>query len=172
MLFDYVLELGINLDDNFAFKKDVLDVLYHKKTRKDIELYVSNICLDFVQLTMTKKNARIDSTVDYVKRYIHEHFADVNLSVASISDQLQLTSSYVSAIFSQTARVNIKTFITDYRVKKACELMENPAIKLSTLCDAVGFEDPHYFSKVFKKVMGITPTEYRNLKRGESGRVH
>lgn len=169
ILYDYFQEFGIPLNEQCLSKESVLVAFHHKKTKKDIEGYAYKLFLDVMELTSAKKNARIDSTIDYVKRYIYKHYADANLSVSSIANHLQLSPSYLSAIFSQYASENIKSLISNYRIKRACELMEDPALKLTDICDAIGFDDPHYFSKVFKKNVGITPTEYRNLKRGESG---
>lgn len=94
--------------------------------------------------------------------YIQEHYAeDVSLEV--LAGAVGLSPVYFSALFKKETGTNIKEYITDYRIAKAKELLKNGGMNISEVAYATGFADVRYFSKLFKKVVGVKPTEYRKI---------
>ena len=91
---------------------------------------------------------------------INEHFKD-NISLSAIAERLHTNPSYLSMLFKQETGVTLTNYISQARIKKSCDLLSETTASLSDIAAQCGFPDQSYFSKVFKKVTGITPKEYR-----------
>lgn len=101
------------------------------------------------------------SFVNRLMNYIWENI-DGDLSLCTLSDKLHLNPSYLSRRFKSLTGKNLTEAILELRVKKACELLKNTSLKISEIAPMVGYETAANFSKVFKKMMNITPREYRD----------
>lgn len=100
------------------------------------------------------------TVLDKAKGYIRERFAE-ELSLEEVADFVHLNPYYFSKIFKQQVGETFIDFVTNLRIGKAKELMTSTDMSLKEVCFEVGYKDPNYFSRVFKKVTGVTPTEYR-----------
>ncbi len=100
--------------------------------------------------------------IDEIRAYIDEHYADEELSLNSLASHVNFSPNHLSMIFSaQTGETFIK-YLTDYRMNKAKELLRCTSKRSVEISQEVGYKDPHYFSYLFKKTQGMTPTQYRS----------
>ena len=99
--------------------------------------------------------------------YIDEHYNEEDLSLNRVAEAVFVSSNYFSAMFSQKMEMTFIEYVTGKRMEKAKELLKDPSLRTAQIASAVGYRDPHYFSFVFKKTVGMTPREYRNAERGE-----
>lgn len=99
--------------------------------------------------------------IDKVKQQIREHYDDDQLSLYEISKKIGVSSSHLSKIFSQETGQTMTEYLTTTRIGKAKELLKTTRSKTFEIAFQVGYNDQHYFSNLFKKVTGLTPTEYR-----------
>lgn len=89
-----------------------------------------------------------------------------NLTLSALSEKLNISSSYLSTIFKKETGQTLTDFIAQRRVERAMELLRTTRLQIQTIAQHCGILDVHYFSKIFKKVTGKTPKEYRDtLKR-------
>ncbi|MBR6396796.1 MAG: helix-turn-helix transcriptional regulator, partial [Lachnospiraceae bacterium] len=102
-----------------------------------------------------------NSTVDKIVRYIRTNYSDPDLSTESLVQCLNLSSTYISHLFKDVTGQNLKNFITDYRMKKAKELLTDSSLSLGEIAVAVGYRNGNYFSSKFKEQFGIAPSEYK-----------
>jgi two-component system, response regulator YesN len=107
-----------------------------------------------------EKNMNINP-ISSILKYIHENFSDVNLSLQSISNKTYLTTAYMCSIFKDQTGKTINTYITEYRISKAKKFLEDRNMKIIDVTAKVGYSDGNYFSKIFKKETGLTPSEYK-----------
>ena len=98
--------------------------------------------------------------VQRIKRYIEEHSAD-NISLESIAARVGLSPFYISKVFKEETGVNYIDFLTECRIERAKTLLSDRELSLKEITFEVGYNDPNYFSKVFKKMCGLSPSEYR-----------
>ena len=96
-----------------------------------------------------------------VKQYLAEHYRDPNLSLQEVAGQISLSPNHFSTVFGQEAGANFKSYLTAIRIAKAKELLRATTLRPSEIALEVGYNDPHYFSYVFRKHTGLTPTEFR-----------
>jgi two-component system response regulator YesN len=94
------------------------------------------------------------------QKYISENFAG-NISLESVAEEIALSPQYFSRLFSSRAGRTFIDYLTELRINKACQLLLEGKLSIKEICSAVGYTDPNYFSRIFKKYIGLTPTEYK-----------
>lgn len=102
-----------------------------------------------------------------VNEYLQKNHSDQSLSVNSLSQHINFSTSYLCTIYKQRTGRTINTAITALRIEKACKLLCNTNLKLYEVANRVGYQDGKYFTKTFTKEVGITPRQYRDLHHEE-----
>lgn len=102
-------------------------------------------------------NLFVQKAADYIKLNYSE-----KISIKEIADQLYLSPNYLSELFKKHTGKTISEYLTDYRLEKACQLLDHAEYRVGDVSGMVGIHDGRYFSNMFKKKYGMTPTEYRN----------
>lgn len=97
-----------------------------------------------------------------VKEHIQAHYADNRLSVNHLSALFNYSPNYLGNVFKRAYGVSVNDYINQYRVGQAKALMDETHMKVYEIAFQVGFNDQPYFSKIFKKYQGVSPTEYRS----------
>lgn len=110
------------------------------------------------------QNHNFDSANDITMKTIHYIEANIchELTIHEISTHLQISEGHLSRFFKKNTGYTVLEYITLIKIKKAVELMQNSSLRISEVAFDVGFNDPKYFSQLFRKYVGITPTEFRN----------
>lgn len=88
-----------------------------------------------------------------------------NLSIQSVADELGLDRSYLHRIFKAATGSSPQEYLLDLRIRKACDLLRQTDLAVSIISLSVGYEDTLYFSRLFKKKKGVSPTGYREGRR-------
>jgi two-component system response regulator YesN len=99
------------------------------------------------------------ATVRAVLEYIQSHYRE-DISLQSVAGHFHLNKSYLSQLFKQQTGENFSNYLTRLRIEKAKELLRMPDQNLFSVCEAVGFWNTSYFGQVFKKSVGLTPSDY------------
>lgn len=107
-------------------------------------------------------NDRYGTLIDEAKKYIGENYYCNNFSLNSISNHIGVSASYFSSIFKQETGQSFVEFLTRVRIDKACELLKCTTLRTAEIGEKVGYNDPHYFSAIFKKVVGMSPKDYKS----------
>jgi YesN/AraC family two-component response regulator len=84
------------------------------------------------------------------------------MTLASLAEKYNVESSYFSRMFKQEMGKNLMLYIAEKRIEKAREYMKDPNINLTEIAFLIGYDDYTYFSRVFKKITGKSPREYRS----------
>ncbi len=92
--------------------------------------------------------------------YIEAHY-DSRISLSALADHVGLSSSYLCRVFKEETGFNINTYINNLRMAKAVRLLEDKSCYIKEVAISVGFDDQLYFSRLFKKYYGVTPSQYR-----------
>ncbi len=95
-----------------------------------------------------------------IQLYIRLNFAE-NISLNSLAEQFFLHPNYLSRLFKEKTGENFIEYLTEVRMEKVKELLKNSDRKIVEICEMTGYDNPRYFSKVFKQYTGMTPKEYR-----------
>lgn len=95
-----------------------------------------------------------------IEGYIHSHFAD-DLSMQDVARAMNYSDAYFCKLFKQCFKVNFSTYLNEYRVEKAKELLTTTRSSIKDISVSCGYTDSNYFARVFRRITGMTPSEYR-----------
>jgi len=110
-----------------------------------------------------KQDFYINRIIDYINT---NYASDISLSDAS--DHIGITESYLSRLFKSKTGYSYLEYLRNHRIKKALELMKNQGRRINEVARDTGFRDMSYFSSIFKKYVGMSPSQYQNgIKREE-----
>ena len=107
-----------------------------------------------------KNRSILKTAVDF----IDEHYMDEDISLNTAANVANVSSNHFSALFSQNMGQTFIEYLTTLRMNKAKELLRCTGMRSSEIAGEVGYKDAHYFSYLFKKTQGMTPSEYRKAR--------
>ena len=128
------------------------------------QLLVQELAVFFAQADLSKEES---APVTAIKNFIASHYQNDDLSIKDISDHVFLSTSYICTLFKNETGQTLNQYITKYRVERAKKLLADPLTKISDISSKVGYSDGNYFGKTFKKIVGLSPTEYRDQVTGQ-----
>lgn len=134
------------------------------QSRESAMEYIVRIMERALELREGASGSRYDAILDEVMHYIEQNYADEELSLNELASHVNFSPNHLSMIFSQQTGKTFIKYLTDYRMNKAKELLRCSSKRSSEISVEVGYKDPHYFSYLFKKLQGMTPTQYREEK--------
>jgi two-component system response regulator YesN len=109
-----------------------------------------------------RPNGQHQNLIRQAKEYIEQHYKNPDLSLNEVAASAHLSASHFSSVFSQETCQTFKEYLTEIRINKAKELLRMTALRSADIAYQVGYNDPHYFSSVFKKNTGVSPIEFRS----------
>lgn len=152
---------GLNLPDDISRSFSPMVLADYNRT-EDILKAVNASAETLV--TKVRELTNRSEIVDNVIRFIKNHYKeDINLNV--LANEFFLSPAYLSRKFSQTTGVSIMSYLEEYRINIATEILKGSELSISEIADQVGYDDANYFTKIFKKVKGITPKEFRKMSK-------
>lgn len=111
------------------------------------------------ELHRNDKSTVMNTAIAYINKYYH-----TNLTLGEVADICNLSQFHFSRIFKQQYGVNFIEYITNLRIYKAKQLLLESGVTIDEISEKVGYKEVSYFSKTFKKITGISPSEYRKTK--------
>ncbi|MCD8106157.1 MAG: AraC family transcriptional regulator [Lachnospiraceae bacterium] len=112
------------------------------------------------ELYYNSKESRHDAYINDALQFVETNYSR-KITVDMISNYVGLNRSYLNSIFKEALGKTLQQYLMEFRVRKACELLENSSLQVGDISHSVGYSDQLLFSKVFKRMKGVTPTEYR-----------
>lgn len=134
---------------------------------KSMVAYVTEIMKRALELRESASSNRYRGVLDEVISYIEKNYAEEELSLNQLASHVNFSPNHLSMIFSQQTGKSFIKYLTEYRMQKAKELLRCTGKRSSEISVEVGYKDAHYFSYLFKKTQGMTPTQYRGGKSTE-----
>ncbi len=122
------------------------------------QLFCDKIQLYFEQL---REKSRRNPLVFQIKEYLHHNYANPTLSVPDISRYVNLSPSYICTLFKSETGQTLNQYLTDYRIKMSKQFLSDPRYKIADISSKVGYSDGNYYSKTFRRLVGLSPSEYR-----------
>lgn len=107
------------------------------------------------------KETEVSPLVRRARQHIREQFGDPDFTLESCAQLLQVTPVYLSRVIKQELGTTFVGLVTGTRIKKAIQLLNSTDLSINEIAMQVGYETQHYFSTAFKKVMGLSPNQYR-----------
>ncbi len=124
------------------------------------------ICRRYINETILKiaslRQKKVNSIIERANRYIEEHYAE-EISLEDVAKEVNLSSYYFSRFYKEESGINFSDKLVNVRIEKAKELLKREELTVKDVCYMVGYMEPNYFSKIFKKVTGFTASEYKKM---------
>ena len=102
--------------------------------------------------------------LEIILRYIDSHYPEKDLSLKKFADIFFYSEKYLSALFKKKTGEKFTDYLNSLRIDAAVKHIKNGDKTVSVIAEKCGFSDPYYFSKVFRKIKSVTPTEYIKLR--------
>ncbi|MDQ0172935.1 helix-turn-helix domain-containing protein [Paenibacillus tundrae] len=148
------------------FNEEVLDTLRSEIQQADTLVHIREILLgwlkelyrNYVSVHETKSHRAM---INELRTYIEEHFDDPDLSLKHLSDRFQISGKYASYLFKEEFDMKFVDFLMKLRVEKACRLLTSSDTTVQDIAPQVGYANAISFGRVFKRITGFTPGDYR-----------
>ena len=139
---------------------DVQDLAAEADNLEELRRWFVGKTRDICEHLVSGKKRESENLVEQVKTYIDRNFQK-DLSLDEVSRMVNISPYYFSKLFKQGTGENFIEYLTRVRMEHARRLLEDPDASIKQVCVMSGYGDPNYFSRLFKKYEGVTPSEYR-----------
>ncbi len=176
MLFRYYLLVSIRVNVELALKdsnvavqdmSDALPSFDMNASAEDVREYLIDILTVAIRMREAEAQKRGNDIIDSALAYVNLHYTDEDISLDGVAEAINISSNYLSALFSHKVGQSFIEYITKKRMAKARQLLRTTGKRSGEIAGEIGYKDPRYFSFVFKKNQGCTPSQYRSGETGE-----
>lgn len=108
------------------------------------------------------RESALTPIVMMTKKYLETYYYKEDLSLSEVAEQMNVNATYLSKLLKRDLGKSFVDCLTDIRIKKAIQYLNDPTSKMYEIAKKVGYQSQHYFSHTFKKMTGVSPLEYRN----------
>jgi two-component system response regulator YesN len=157
-----VNDLGGDVDMVIPELNSIEMTMSNIKTIEQLREQVKKILSSALTYRDSQPKGQYKELIRQSKEYIERQYINPELSLHEVAAQANLSASHFSVIFSQETGQNFKEYLTEVRINKAKELLRMTSLRSADIAYQVGYNDPHYFSSLFKKKTGFSPIEFRS----------
>jgi len=144
-----------------SFKQQIERMLLCQDINEKLVVF-KDICVTIASAIKKNTADKNKYALNRAIEYIHKSYSNPSLSVDDVAQYAYISTSYFSALFKKMTGMTFVEYLTDVRIKKACELLMNPNLHIYEIAQSIGFSNQTYFNTIFKRIIGVTPTEYRS----------
>lgn len=148
--------------ENTKSSNSIQNVVNYIFSLKELKEYYRQFFLNITDLLKNESIYSGDDVIEKIKIYM-QHNYQKNLTQDFIASLFYLNRSYLSTLFRQKTGTKFIDCLNDIRIEKAKELLRDSSRKMYQISKAVGYDNPKYFFRIFKKKTGMTPEQYREL---------
>lgn len=134
---------------------------YQLKILKGLMIVYFSLLLDLLKQIKPDKTTE-HTKITYCKELISGNLTDPVLTVRKLSEWIKIAPDYLSQLFHKETGQTVKGYVNKRRIALACHLLKDISLNISEIAWTCGYRAPGYFSRIFKKIQGQTPSEYRN----------
>ena len=158
-----VAEWGLEVDRSTLreayFSTRVLNSRQHESVVKLLAIFAQHLSMVSNQVVVQQENAETP-VIARAKQFINEHQTE-ELSLGQVAKAVNMSTFYFCKMFKKITGINFTDYLSRVRIEKAKNLLLNPNLRISEIAYEVGFQSLTHFNRVFKKIIGQSPTQYR-----------
>jgi two-component system response regulator YesN len=161
-VFEYVQhEFDLKIERILGDKYQLYEELNKLPSIEEIRYWLENLVNKIFDYVNENRVSYKDKLILDVKSYLQKNY-NQSIILDEIAQDFHISPAYLSSLFSKTVKMTIFEYITNIRMNKAKELLRTTNYKILDICNDVGYKDTKYFNQVFKKQVGLTPSQYRS----------
>lgn len=156
---------GLGCDTNEMESADTEEVLAESgKNMESAIAYAKKMISQAIEIRDQNSGNKNRSILRTAVDFIDSHYMDEEISLNTVANVANVSSNHFSALFSQNMGQTFIEYLTTLRMNKAKELLRCTGMRSSEIAGEIGYKDAHYFSYLFKKTQGMTPSDYRKVR--------
>ena len=148
------------LDKENAFNGNSISGKEQNKETEICGSNANNVRENRPKRTDNVRNSDEQTTIKYLKEYVENNYI-YDISMQEAAEEMGYSDAYFSKLFKQYFNQNFTAYLTEYRIKKAKELLTDTNNSIKDISRMVGYEDSNYFAKIFKRIVGEIPSKFR-----------
>ena len=161
---DFLGNLEIRTEELPAEYRDINEIVADSVSLQETKQQIGGLFTEAIKLRDSNSMKRYNAVIEDARMFIRENYQREDMSLNTVASQVNISPSYFSAIFSAQTGQTFVEYLTAVRLEKAKELLMCSSLRTAEIGYEVGYKDSHYFSYIFKKVVGCSPTEYKNRR--------
>lgn len=151
----YRLECFNELKQNY-----ILSIL-RAKNKEEIRIQFVELLWELSHEIQNQRKNEVDGIISKLLEYLNSNYSK-DISLNNAAKQVNLSYHYLSKIFKDEIGKSFTDYLTELRIGKSIKLLGNQSLSIKEICLKIGYNDPNYYAKAFKKITGMSPTEYRS----------
>ena len=160
---------GLGCDTNEMESADTEEVLAESgKNMESAIAYAKKMISQAIEIRDQNSGNKNRSILKTAVDFIDSHYMDEEISLNTVANVANVSSNHFSALFSQNMGQTFIEYLTTLRMNKAKELLRCTGMRSSEIAGEIGYKDAHYFSYLFKKTQGMTPSDYRKSREDKA----
>lgn len=160
--------LPYNLKKLDEIKQTVILNILRTNNKDELRLQFLRYLSDISEEVQNQRKGDNFRSISIILDYLNNNYY-LDISLKDVSKNVNLSYNYLSKVFKDEIGKSFVDYLTELRMEKSMELLANQNLSVKEICQKIGYNDPNYYSKAFKKVTEMTPTEYRLLISGGCG---
>ena len=157
-------QYDLRINDMFGVQTDYFEILTKVEKTENIRQYLTEVAFKMNRAMEEERSNTTKNVIQEARQYIQENFRDPDLSVEKICRHLHMSPAYFSTVFKKETGQAYIAYLTDVRLNRAVELLMTTEDKTYIIAEKVGYPEQNYFSYVFKKKFGVSPTKFRGAR--------
>jgi AraC-like DNA-binding protein len=154
------LEGGADIERIFGLNYEYLEEIARMRSIDDLALWLAGIMVRFTELVLPLEGVKHADAMQKAIKYVNAHYAE-QITLEDVARVAKLSPTYFSKLFSEEMGCRFTVYLNKLRVERAKFLLSDTEAPLVDIALRVGFEDQSYFTKVFRKIAGLSPGKYR-----------
>ena len=159
------VDAGASARDIFMINENFNSNIEHFKDLEDLSVWLSNMLQRFISLTFEFEKVKHADVVYKVIEYIKSNYQN-RISLEEIARITYMSRTYLSSLFKKETGYSISEYINNIRISRAQNFLVESDLDIAEIARMCGFEDQSYFTKVFRRISGVTPKKYRDSRGG------
>lgn len=145
---------------HFRSRQDYLPTLMAIQNYDEMRNWFVSKVTEASRNVTAKKEEQSSGVITKAKNYIDTHYIR-DISLDDVSREVEISPYYFSKLFKEETGENFIEYVTNIRMEHAKKLLSSSELSMKEICGEIGYADPNYFSRIFKKNIGVTPTEFK-----------
>ncbi len=151
----------LNMEQIYGKYNDIYSMAFQSESPEDLWGWLLEISCTIQEMIAAERQNTTKTFVTKAMEYVQECYTEQDISIETVCKKLGVSSAYFSTVFKKETGKTFISYLTDYRMEQAVELLMTTGDKTYIIAEKVGYADPNYFSYAFKKKYGMSPSKYR-----------
>lgn len=164
MICSAIQQFGIELADVFGKGRQPYERIFKIDNLPELRQYLHAITGSVITLIGHAHHRKVRKVIQEIQEFLAKNYRNPDLSLTTVAKTFYLNPSYISRIFKQETGRTFIEYLTQIRMEKAIQLLNEPNLRAYQIAERVGIADPHYFGVCFKKYTGMPVNDYKKSK--------